>query len=65
MYLGKTTDAVQPNDSEIAEVRYVTPAELDNEMKASPACFTPWFQQEWTELKTTWRERLERYCSLL
>ena len=64
VYLGKTTDAVQPNDSEIAAVRYVTPAELDNEMKASPARFTPWFQQEWTELKTTWRERLEHYCSL-
>lgn len=64
VYLGRATSDAQPNDSEIAAVRYVTPAELDHEMGAFPGRFTPWFQQEWQELKSTWRERLERYCSL-
>jgi isopentenyl-diphosphate delta-isomerase len=64
VYLGRATADVQPNDSEIAAVRYVAPAELDREMDAQPGRFTPWFRQEWEELKTTWRGRLERYCSL-
>ncbi len=64
VYLGRATGIVRPNDSEIAAIRYVTPAELASEMKTRPARFTPWFRQEWEELKTTWRARLERYCSL-
>lgn len=62
VYLGRATADLQPNDNEIAAVRYVVPAELDAEMEAHPERFTPWFKQEWDELKTTWRARLERYC---
>jgi isopentenyl-diphosphate delta-isomerase len=64
VYLGRTSADLQPNDSEIAELRYVAPADLDSEMATQPGHFTPWFQQEWMELKTNWRERLEQYCSL-
>ena len=64
VYLGRATADLRPNDNEIAAVRYVAPAELDAEMEAHPERFTPWFKQEWEELKTTWRERLARYCSL-
>ena len=64
VYLGPATDDVQPNDSEIAAVRYLLPADLDAEMDAYPERFTPWCRQEWEELKTTWREQLERYCVL-
>lgn len=64
VYLGRASDDLQPNDSEIAAIRYLLPADLDAQMKAQPERFTPWFRQEWEELTTKWRERLERYCSL-
>jgi isopentenyl-diphosphate delta-isomerase len=64
VYLGRATDDVQPNDSEIAAIRYVTPGELARDMDAQPERFTPWFRQEWEELQTKWRGRLEQYCSL-
>lgn len=64
VYLGRATDDLQPNDNEIAALRYLAPAELDVEMAARPERFTPWFKQEWEALKTNWRERLEQYCSL-
>ena len=64
VYLGRAAGDIRPNDSEIAAVRYLSPAELEQEMAARPERFTPWFKQEWEELKTNWRERLERYCSL-
>lgn len=64
VYLGRASTDLQPNDSEIAAIRYVTPVELEREMDAQPARFTPWFRQEWDELKTKWRGRLEQYCSV-
>ena len=64
VYLGRATQDVRANDSEIAAIRYVTPGELAREMDAHPERFTPWFRQEWGELKTRWRGRLEQYCSL-
>ena len=64
VYLGRATDDIQPNDSEIAAIRYLTPEELAREMDAQPERITPWFRQEWEELQTNWRGRLEQYCSL-
>ena len=64
VYLGRASDDVQANDSEIAAVRYLSPAALDAEFEAAPGRFTPWFRQEWQELKGRYREQLERYCTL-
>ena len=64
MYLGRTSDEVQPNDSEIAAIRYLAPAQLEAEFAEYPERFTPWFRQEWQELTSTYREQLGRYCEL-
>ena len=64
VFLGRTSEALRPNDSEIAAVRYVAPAALDAELEAHPERFTPWFKQEWRELKSTYREQLGRYCDI-
>lgn len=64
VYLGKSTDDMRPNDSEIAGVRFVSPAALEAEFKTGADQFTPWFKQEWRELKRNYRKQLERYCSL-
>lgn len=64
VYLGRTSDDLRPNESEIAAVRYVMPAALDAELAAQPESFTPWFKQEWGELKSGYREQLQRYCEI-
>ena len=64
VYLGKATGPIRPNDSEIAAIRFVSPAELDAEFAARPQHFTPWFKQEWGELQKNYREQLGRYCDL-
>ena len=62
VYLGRASDEVRPNDSEIAAIRYLAPAQLETEFEEHPERFTPWFVQEWRELASTYREQLERYC---
>ena len=62
VYLGRASDEVRPNDSEIAAIRYLAPAQLETEFEKHPERFTPWFVQEWRELASTYREQLERYC---
>jgi isopentenyl-diphosphate delta-isomerase len=64
VFLGRASDDLRPNDSEIAAVRYVSPAALDEEFGTYPERFTPWFKQEWQELQSTYREQLGRYCTL-
>jgi isopentenyl-diphosphate delta-isomerase len=64
VYLGRASADVRPNDSEIAAIRYVGPARLEEEFAAQPGAFTPWFTQEWRELTSTYREQLQRYCRI-
>jgi isopentenyl-diphosphate delta-isomerase len=64
VYLGKTTSNVRPNDSEIAAIRYVSAAALELEFDRRPEQFTPWFKQEWQELRLNYREQLGRYCGI-
>ena len=61
VFLGRARDELQPNASEIAEVRYVSAAALANEFADRPERFTPWFKQEWEELNRNYAERLARY----
>lgn len=64
VYLGRASGDLKANDSEIAGLRYLSPAALDAEFEEAPERFTPWFRQEWQELKGRYREQLERYCTL-
>lgn len=62
VYLGRAPRDVQANENEIAALRYLSVAQLDNEFKKRPNRYTPWFQQEWYELNRRYRGQLERYC---
>lgn len=64
VFLGRASVELQPNASEIAEIRYVSAAALANEFADSPESFTPWFKQEWGELNSNYTEQLARYCAL-
>lgn len=62
VFLGRTSHELQPNDSEIAGVRYVSAEGLAEEFAQHPDSFTPWFKQEWQELNRNYAQRLRRYC---
>lgn len=64
VFLGGVEEEAQPNDSEIAAIRYVTPAQLEKEFLTQADRFTPWFMQEWRELTSTYREQLSGYCAV-
>lgn len=44
--------AIDHNRTEIAAIRWVTPAELDAELTDHPERFTPWLTMEWAELRS-------------
>jgi isopentenyl-diphosphate delta-isomerase len=64
VYLGTAPQDVRPNDSEIAALRYVPASRLDEEFVTHGENYTPWFKQEWRELKRKYGEQLGRYCAL-
>ncbi len=62
VFLGCIAGDVRPNESEIDAVRFVTRAELDDELRENPDVFTPWFRQEWRALTGEYEEKLRRYA---
>ena len=61
VFLGRVDGAVHANDHEIANTRFVSVRELEDELRAQPECFTPWFKLEWQTLRERHAQVLERY----
>ena len=51
VYTGRADAAPVVNTAEIGAWRWVAPAELDRELAASPARFTPWLKLAWQRLR--------------
>ncbi len=58
VYAGRSTDEVRANPHEIAAWRWISAEDLDREMDARPGDFTPWFLQEWQEVRGSYRSVL-------
>jgi isopentenyl-diphosphate delta-isomerase len=58
VHIGVTDDQARANPNEIEDLRWVTPAQLDDEMAATPEIFTPWFQMEWERVRDTYGSKL-------
>lgn len=58
VFAGCSDEAPNINPTEIAAVRYISPAALNREMAATPEHFTPWFRMEWQRLQTEFRDAL-------
>ncbi|MEJ2602107.1 MAG: isopentenyl-diphosphate Delta-isomerase [Gammaproteobacteria bacterium] len=58
VYAGVTGQAVQANDTEVAEWRYVDPASLSRRLRQRPDEYTPWFRMEWARLTGEYAGRL-------
>lgn len=59
VYFGRFSGAPQPNDNEIAEWRFLSIGELENEMQNRPERFTPWFKMEWNRIRKDHLEVIE------
>jgi len=64
VFLGWAPANIQPNESEISSIRYITPTDLEKELEQHPDSFTPWFKQEWQELNRNHAEQLASYCAV-
>jgi isopentenyl-diphosphate delta-isomerase len=51
VYVGRSNDQPQPNGHEIADIRWISPDDLDLEFETQPEVFTPWFAMEWPRVK--------------
>lgn len=47
VWAGRTSDTVNPNTSEIQDLRWLSVTELNAEISDTPEIFTPWFLEEW------------------
>lgn len=61
VFLGSSDEAFLANPQEIADARYVTAEQLDQELKDSPEMFTPWFKMEWERLSGDFSNKLASY----
>ncbi len=62
VFLGKTNQVYSANENEIADVRYVSCEELQDEFRENPELFTPWFKMEWERLNGEFADRLSEYA---
>ncbi len=62
VYLGRTDQSYFANENEIAESRYVSREQLDQELQKSPGDFTPWFRMEWKQLCGDYSDKLSAYA---
>lgn len=51
VYTGVHNGPFSVNPTEISEIRFLCPEELDREMARFPDQFTPWFKLEWERLR--------------
>jgi isopentenyl-diphosphate delta-isomerase len=60
VYAGVSDAPVLANANEVAAHRWVPPDELDREIAAAPARFTPWMRMEWRRLRDDFAHVLPR-----
>jgi isopentenyl-diphosphate delta-isomerase len=54
VYAGQSDDTPIFNTTEIAEVRWISAADLDREFRTRPEDFTPWFAREWPRVRESY-----------
>lgn len=51
VYIGKTSQQPVINETEIAEWKWSSRDDLNNELKKNPDQYSPWFKMEWDEIQ--------------
>ena len=58
VYTGKCSHNLRTNGNEVSAWRYVSPTDLDDEIRHRPEAFTPWFLLEWERIRKNDLQRL-------
>lgn len=61
VFLARAEAPVVANETEIAELAWVTPTELDARIAADPDAYAPWLKMEWARLRDEFADRLAAY----
>jgi len=60
IYVGKSSTKVWENRNEIEDLRYVTPEQLDEDLKTDSVQYTPWLQMEWRSIRQDYGAQIRR-----
>jgi isopentenyl-diphosphate delta-isomerase len=63
VFAGYTDDGVMAHPDEIADWRYIDPAELTREMAADGDRFTPWLKMEWNRIEADFLDGILARCA--
>ena len=61
VFLGRLSESPVANATEIAAMKYLSPAELEREFATNGDAYTPWFKMEWQRLTGEFADSLEKY----
>lgn len=59
VYIGKTDSLPKINETEIADLKFFSKQELDEQLQKNPDAFSPWFKMEWQQLKDKYWQQIE------
>ncbi|MFV1958118.1 MAG: isopentenyl-diphosphate Delta-isomerase [Planctomycetota bacterium] len=62
VYLGRPRGEVKPNETEIADWKWIDVDELTRALEEDPDAYTPWFKMEWARIRTEFEERLRAHA---
>lgn len=63
VYLGRSNDDIVVNGNEVADWRFVSVAELDQELTGEPEKFTPWLKLEWRRIQAEHGDTLRQFAA--
>ena len=58
VFIGTLQDSLSVNQTEIQNIKWLWPDDLDQSMNTEPSQYTPWFAQEWRTLRTQYSHLL-------
>jgi isopentenyl-diphosphate delta-isomerase len=58
VYIGKANGAVEANQNEIAEWKYIDLPVLDIELQKKSELYTPWFKLEWDRIRRDYMDQI-------
>ncbi|MBT8079417.1 MAG: isopentenyl-diphosphate Delta-isomerase [Gammaproteobacteria bacterium] len=64
VFLGRCNDKPVVNRTEIAAIRLISVADLNDDLESRPEIYTPWFKMEWQRLLDQHAETLRNYSNV-
>lgn len=63
VFLGRASEPIVVNETEIADWTWMSVEDLDRELARNTEAYTPWLEMEWAALRSTHAARIDRYVT--